>query len=496
VPLTILHTTDLHGHILPSYDYDGNEGVGGLLRCATYIESVRAQTPNVLLVDIGDTIQGSAESLRSGGLVMMEALRWLNYDAWVLGNHEFDWGLPALRKVHDACSIPILGANIGPRRGAEMPLPKVRPFLVREVDGVRLALVGLTTPGIPTWTLPDYLGDLQFESSPETISRILPAVRAENPDILVLLVHQGLLSYGDDHANEVNEIARRFPEFDVIIGGHSHSVQENVLVHGVLYTQAGYHANWVGRVDLVYDTVSDRLIEKRSEVVRMATDYAPHAGLREHLGSILPETESYLSEVIGHTLSPIAASLKLPAQSPLQQLLAKSIAAEVGAEIVIHGVLEDYEIPAGDITREQLWRIVPYENRIGVARLLPGEIRGILQENLDYAEKYYFQGVYGLRYDLVLARAGNGMIRNLRRADGTAFHGRERVDVAFNSYVLASGGRRYPKLRELTALPSSRLRLTGFDTRDAVEKYIRSNSPLDLKRGEEVEIVRKRAETP
>ena len=92
VCISILHTTDLHGHILPTSDYDGNPDRGGLARCATQIRRWRRQNPNSILIDVGDVYQGTDVSLRNKGALMIDLLNHLEYDAWVVGNHEFDWG--------------------------------------------------------------------------------------------------------------------------------------------------------------------------------------------------------------------------------------------------------------------------------------------------------------------------------------------------------------------------------------------------------------------
>ena len=96
VTITILHTCDLHGNVLPTENYEGKTNLGGLARCATMIRQIRQQEKNVLLVDAGDTLQGTALSFLSDGQVMVKCLNQLHYDMWTWGNHEFDWGLGKL----------------------------------------------------------------------------------------------------------------------------------------------------------------------------------------------------------------------------------------------------------------------------------------------------------------------------------------------------------------------------------------------------------------
>ena len=99
VCISILHTTDLHGHILPTSDYAGNPDRGGLARCATQIRRWREENSNSILIDIGDVYQGTDVSLRNKGALMIDLLNHLNYDAWVVGNHEFDWGMECFERA-------------------------------------------------------------------------------------------------------------------------------------------------------------------------------------------------------------------------------------------------------------------------------------------------------------------------------------------------------------------------------------------------------------
>jgi 5'-nucleotidase / UDP-sugar diphosphatase len=111
VCISILHTTDLHGHILPTSDYDEKTDRGGLARCVTQIRQWRRQNPNSILIDVGDVYQGTDVGLRTKGDLMIDLFNYLKYDAWVVGNHEFDWGIEPFERALERSTMPVLAAN-------------------------------------------------------------------------------------------------------------------------------------------------------------------------------------------------------------------------------------------------------------------------------------------------------------------------------------------------------------------------------------------------
>ncbi|HMP75914.1 MAG TPA: bifunctional UDP-sugar hydrolase/5'-nucleotidase [Kiritimatiellia bacterium] len=482
VEITVLHTTDLHGHVLPTTDYTGRRDVGGILKCATLIRQIRARQPNALLVDCGDLYQGAPESYLTDGRIMIRALDWLKYDAWALGNHEFDWGLEKMGRLHDVSGTPMIAANITARAGRPHPFPRVRPYVVREVDGVKVVIVGLITPGVPTWSTPDLLGDSLFERSVIALKRIMPAVRAEEPDVLLLATHQGYKRQGDDHANEINAIVKAFPEFDAIIGGHSHQPIPEAWVDGrVLYTQAGYFGAWLGQLDLTYDTVARRVTRKSARLHDVDASVPRDAELEALLAADLKRAEAYLARPVGRAASLIPWKPDEFGNSPIQRLLARAIAAASGAEIVLHGVLDEQDLFEGELRMADIWRIVPYENRVAVLQVTPAELLEIVLENAGVRSAHSFMGLYGARYEWAAGGEGRRPI-NLVVADGRPPHPRKRLALAVNSYAVASGGGRYKRLREIAERPETRMRILPIDTRTAVLEYVKKHSPLDALR--------------
>lgn len=477
VEITVLHTTDIHGHLLPTADYNGVTNVGGLLRCATKIEEIRRQKDNILLLDCGDLIQGSAESFLTDGRATIRAMEYLRYDAWTLGNHEFDWGLTKLLALHDETSLPMLAANITGRPGLPGPLTKVRPFILREYEGVKVAVVGLITPGVPSWSTPDLLGDNLFERSVQALKRVMPEVRAAQPDILLLATHQGYRPYGDDHANELNAVAAAFPEFDAIIGGHSHQPVERALIGGhALYTQAGYYGIWLGQLDLTYDTVTRKLVQKNTRLYRISEEVPMSTGLTAVVKTDIEKAQAYLDRPVGQAKGVIKHRGDEMGRSPVQQLICRAMAEVSGAEIVLHGILDEADLPSGPLKMSDVWKIVPYENRIAVLAVTPAELTDILNENLKRRGNIQFMAPFGFSYEL---DASGKSVARILLADGSTPHPRKRLKLAVNSYVVASGGQRFPMLREIAERPETRLQLLEVDTRSSVIRYLEKHRPLD-----------------
>src|SRR6266403_6175148 len=112
VTISILHTTDLHGHILPTSDYAGNADFGGFARCVTQVRRWRRQNRNSILIDAGDVYQGTDVSLRTNGALMIDLFNHLKFDAWIVGNHEFDWGAEPFMNALAKSKMPVVAANM------------------------------------------------------------------------------------------------------------------------------------------------------------------------------------------------------------------------------------------------------------------------------------------------------------------------------------------------------------------------------------------------
>lgn len=488
VPITILSTTDLHGTILPATDYEGNHDRGGIARVATKIAEIRKQTPSALLIDSGDTIQGTAVSFLDKGRVIVRLLNHLKYDAWTLGNHEFDWGTATLAACLAKAEVPVLAGNLkAVSTEAKKQFGMVKPFVIKEVDGVKVAIIGLTTPGIPNWSRPHLIPGLEFEQSKDALARIIPQVKAAGADVIVLAVHQGIRESGDDHANQLNSIVYGFPEIAAIAGGHTHRnwPEYKFARTDILYCQAAYWGTYLGRIDLVYDTEAKKVVSRKSTTILMDSSVPLDPKVLELSKNEQAVADKEFPREIGVATADFTPAGAPRYETPLHNLIFESIAEAlkergVTVDAVVHGLLTDRGmLHEGKLTLADVWNIVPYENTIGVVEITHAELKEILEENAHSRDR--FRGIWGIHMTLKMSAPQGQRIVALTDRDGKPLDEAKRYMVAFNSYELASGGTRFSKLREIADRPSSKLIEYDFQTREAVTQYIEKHKTISPK---------------
>jgi 2',3'-cyclic-nucleotide 2'-phosphodiesterase (5'-nucleotidase family) len=464
--ISIFHTTDLHGHILPSSTYEGLDDVGGLARCATCIREWRRMSPHSLTVDVGDVVQGTATSLRSDGRLMIDLFNRLGYDAWALGNHDFDWGPEALAGLLETSEAPVLTANL--TRGGKNPggfdaaWQNVRPWTIREVGGFRIALVGLITPGLNSWLPPELLDGVAPVDPMQSLAAAVAEAKAEKPDAIVVIGHMGW-RFNDDYANPVRELLREVKDIDIYLAGHSHQNKPAWMLHGTLCSQASYHGIHCGRVDLTFDLTTRKLVDRRVYTLLMDDRFAADPLVMQVAQPDLAASAEELARPVAR------ASREIPGEgrdSPLGQLLCESFAAALrrsgsGVDGVFHGTFATGPLPAGQITVSDCWRVIPYENLLVTGELSGRELADVLAE--DAADKRSDR----MLWPFAVKRDDKGKPTAILR-DGEPVPADQRFTIAFNSYDAQSGGRRLMRLREILAQPAARRKTTAIDTRTAL----------------------------
>ena len=484
VCISILHTTDLHGHILPTFDYDGTADRGGFARCVTQIRRWRQQNPNSILVDVGDVYQGTEVSLRNKGELMIDLFNHLKYDAWVIGNHEFDWGMEPFTKALQKSAMPVLGANTtldgkpaGSGSDSQHPFAKIQPFIVKEIEGIKVAIIGITTPGMAFWLPREFTAGIDFQFPVESARRAIAKAKSEGADAIVLTGHMGLKprTGGDDFANTVMALTSEFPDAAAFIAGHTHQAIPSRLTNRVLFTQADHFGIHVGRVDLLFDRHSKKLLRREAICELMDNRFDPDHVVLSRAESQLTESEGSLAQPIGELTETLHARGRQGRPSEIEKLIASAITETLAersivVDAVLHGVFdENAKLAAGLTTVNDIWNIIPYENLIVTATLSPDEIKSVMEEVYASREPRSLLGI-------AVKVEGRGLDRTITSMtfpDGRALERDKRYAIAFNSFDARSGGHHFMKLRALLDRPQSNCVLHPVQTRDALIDYFR-----------------------
>lgn len=401
VSVTVLQTTDLHGHLL-AWDYPAAAEAGiGLARVATRIAAIRAMSPNVLLLDAGDTIQGTpieylhVRNHESGPDPMAVAMSLLRYDAMAVGNHEFNFGLGVLRKAQKESSFPWLSANTRNEADGSAAFPET---LVKTFSGVRIGVLGLTTPAIPSWEPLANRPGLRWEDPVETAKRLVPVLRKKDRcDLVIVLIHSGPevdlatgISDGTENENRIAAIARDVPGVDLILTGHTHRKIPLTRIAGVPVIQPGRWGEMLARVDLSFTRKGDRwaLGDLKGELLPSDSSVFSDPAIMKIAEPLDRAARAYLAEKLAVAEDPFPAKRATLEDTALLDFVNDTQIEVTGADLSMTSLLPGSRFDGfakGPLTVRDLYAFHPYENQLVVV-----EITGaILKSCLEHAAEFY-----------------------------------------------------------------------------------------------------------
>ncbi len=478
--VTVLHTTDLHGALAAWDDWNDRPAAKGLEKLATMIGAVRAEGHPTLLVDAGDALFGSSlvRAWREGrrdrtatAEPVIAALNALGYDAVTVGNHEFDGGRAALDAAAAQARFPFLGANVLDEHTGR---PAYGSSIVRLIDGVRIGIIGLTTPAVPMLMDSSLCAGLRFVDPLAVARAEVARLRgAERCEAVIALVHMGLerdpAARGGDSRPRIGDVqnenlgyrlAYEVAGLDAVVLGHTHQVIASTPVGGTIVTQAGRNGEALGRIDLNFTRSSSleewRLTTRTASVATVtdsvATDSAMHALLAPYANA----AHDLLDAVVAQATTTLAAPYGRFGDNPLLRLIHRCQLDASGADVSLAAMFDPTQvITQGAVRRRDLLRLYPYDNSLGVVELSGAELKATLEHAAamlgDYAYDgstpllrpdaagYQFDTAYGVDYEIDLTRAAGSRIVNLKWR-GKPLDPAGKLKVVANSYRLAGGG--------------------------------------------------------
>ena len=383
--LVLLHTNDHHGVALP------NNNSAGLAERATFVKSVRAANSNVLLVDAGDVNTGTALSNMFAAEVDFLAYNLIGYDAGTFGNHEFDGDLAKLNKQLEIVKYPMISSNI---KAADGKFLGGHQYLVKDYDGFRVGLIGITTLRTLAMAGPSHFVSTSFTFIPE-----IDAARAavallrdkEKVDIVIALTHMGDVKEGADHITSV-DLAAAAPGIDIIVDGHSHSKFDAPKRAGNTYiVSANEWGKFVGEGKL--SVVDGKLVRFDWKPVEINTKdkqtFAPDAEVAALIAPYKAKADASLKEVVGEAADTFVFGNRL---TRYQETAIGNMINDANVwyfrtvfnqniDFAFHnGGNMRAELPKGKLTREQILTVLPFENYLYIVSLKGSEV----QELFDY----------------------------------------------------------------------------------------------------------------
>lgn len=434
IKLTILHTGDIHGAMLPSEtrDNDGNlVSRGGESYVSSVISQARSESAdNCLLLDAGDIAQGSSLSDASRGASMVEIMNREGYDASTVGNHDLEWGIKPLQDMTSRSSFPFLAANLS-EVGSGQLLPGVQPYIIKELNGLKVGIVGVTTPEILDITSSDEVKDLSISSPEEVLRKTIPQMKREGADVIVVLSHNGL--------SRDKEIASKVKGIDVIVGGHSHLETEKPLKVGdTVIVQAGCKGMKVGRLDIEIDPSTKKMLGVSGKLLLVdQTRVAPDPEISSVIEKYRNLLDSDLSESLGEARVDLTNSNKR--ESNMGDFLTDIMRKRTGADFAMlnsGGIRSN--IFAGKISGSDIYNAVPFANRLVTVNLTGSDLKALMEQSAGQDTEVL--QVSGMKVVMDSSRPGGERVVSVQTEDGKPLDPDKVYSVATIDYLARRGG--------------------------------------------------------
>ena len=443
--------------------------VGGLDRVATVIKAIRADRPDAILLDGGDTWHGSYTCHHSQGQDMVNVMNALKTEAMTF-HWEFTLGSDRVHEIIDTLPFPALGQNIFDAEWDE-PADYFEPYTFFERGGSKIAVIGQAFPYMPIanpgWMFPEY----SFGIRDENMQEMVDEVRGAGADLVVVLSHNGF--------DVDKKMASIVSGIDIILSGHTHdALPEPVLINETVIVASGSNGKFVSRVDL--DVRNGKMMGFKHKLIPIFSDViAPDPDIAALIDEERAPYKSQLSEVIGQSQSLLYRRGNF--NGTWDDLICQAMIEEREADISMSpGVRWGPSIlPGQDITREDIWNVTSMSYGKVYRTEMTGEFLHIILEdvadNLFNPDPYYQQGGDMVRIGGMGYRIDINKPQGRRISDLTLLKTGERIDPSKN-YIVAG----WASVNEGTE---------GPQIWDLVENYIRRNGSVKVNPNNSVNVI-------
>lgn len=396
--IVILYTNDEHGWMQPTDTYDGAAGLMGLWREK---EGFTEDGP-FLILSGGDMWTGPAISTWFKGESMVEVMNAMSYDAAALGNHEFDFKIPGLRDRIAQSDFPFLSANIREKATGNIPDFAI-PYIIKEVNDVKIGIIGLTTISTPYSTFPDHVIDYDFISYEDALNEFVPLAKNDGAELLIVLGHICL--------PEMQALVNTASNLNIsmIGGGHCNELVGNVI-NDVAIIEGGYRMQSYAKLEIYFDMVTDEVVSMEPSI-----HYNSKGSTDIQIESVVSYWETQMNDTLSHVIGYASQTIGERTNEMYNMITDSWLISFPNADISltnIGGIRQS--IPAGDVTLATMVGVLPFDNNI---------------VELNLSGQQLMDGIFNL------VIGGGSTINGFQLSDGNAIHPDSTYTVLTTDYL-------------------------------------------------------------
>ncbi|KGI61462.1 bifunctional UDP-sugar hydrolase/5'-nucleotidase [Prevotella sp. S7 MS 2] len=483
INIRVIETSDVHGSFFP-YDFINRKPKAGTLaRVSSYVNSLRKDYGNnVVLLDNGDILQGQPTCYYYNYIATQERnvaadiINYMKYDAESVGNHDVETGHAVYDKWIKEINCPMLGCNIIDTKTQK---PYVKPYTILNKDGVKIAIIGMLTPAIPSWLSKNLWSELYFEDMVVSARKWVKTVQdTEHPDIIIGLFHSGKdngIKTDEYEENASHRVAKEVPGFDLILFGHDHTRSnetiQNVAGKPVVCLDPANNAITVADAEITVTLnkkgkmIDKKVVGKLVDMINQPVDEAYMAYFKDHIDKV----NTFVNREIGSFKNTIYTRDSYFGSSAFTDLILNLQLQITGADVAFNAPLAfDASIKAGTLHVSDMFNLYRFENQLYVMRLTGEEIRKHLEMSYDQWVNtmkspndhlllladtkgdqqrlgfknftFNFDSAAGIIYEVDVTKPDGQKVRIISMADGRPFKENEWYKVAINSYRGNGGG--------------------------------------------------------
>jgi 2',3'-cyclic-nucleotide 2'-phosphodiesterase (5'-nucleotidase family) len=437
VEFKIMHVNDIHGRV-EAAKYDGM----GLARVSTLVKQVRAEDPNVILLDAGDAIHGTVFAALSDGESVVKIMNEMGYDAMTTGNHDYNYGLDRLENLQNTMNYPVVVANVTYKENGEKAF---KPYIIKTLpNGVKVGIFGLATPETAYKTSPTNVEAVVFEDPIAAAKESVAALKAEGVNYIVALAHLG---NDPDSVYTSTKLATEVDGIDLIVDGHSHTV-ENVKINETLIVQAGFYDKNLGEVTINLGkdgsiTETAKLYSKEFAMENVEEDPA----IKTLIEEINKNDEKITTVVVGESDTYLdgARDNVRTGETNLGDMITEAMLAKTGAEgVITNGGGIRASIQKGTIVRGDVISVLPFGNYVIVKEVTGQDLKDALENGVQSypSARGAFPHVAGFTFKFDPTKEIGDKVYDVTFTNGEKLDLTRTYNIATNDFM-AVGGDQY-----------------------------------------------------